>query len=185
MNNSIEQELEKKPALEEVFADPAFEEMGVTTQPASNTVRGPSLESKAADWQARTDEVVESALLAVPDTVAGVQLKPFSTARGSLLRRIGNEFVQGVKLSDIADPFLSVGKFLLIMSAELPEARRLVANPVELEDQTYALLDRLPMADIGATVKTINAYVHREMGNQVHGSVYESEGAKTPDGPKN
>jgi hypothetical protein len=184
MNNNIDESLADAPELKEANLDPAFYEIEDTPQ-APVAAKVASREQRAADWQAKTDTLVESALLAVPEKVAGVSLKPFSTARGSLLRRIGNEFVQGVKLADIQDPFLSVGKFLLVMSEELPEARRLVGNPTELEDRAYRLLDELPMADIGQTVKHINAYVHREMGNPVHGTVYEGEGSKAPDGPKN
>lgn len=178
----------------ETDADPAFDELNsseivareIEAAKEEEPIKFKSREQQAREWQVKADSAVEAALLDVPENVAGVTLLPFSTARGSLLRRIGNEFVQGVALTDIVDPFLSVGKFLVIMSNDLKEARRLVASEEALEDAAYALLDALPIADIGTVVGKINTYVHSQMENQVHGSVHLNEGDEAPpSGPKN
>lgn len=167
---------------DEIFDDPALNEI----EPPTNKTTPVSIEARATDWQNKADLVVEASLLGVPDTIAGVSLSSFSTARGSLLRRIGNEFVRGIKLVDISDPFLAVGKFLVIMSKPLPEARKLVADADALEDAAYELLDNVPISDIGVVVGQVNAYVHKEMQNRVHGEPFVAEGAsKAPDGPKN
>jgi hypothetical protein len=155
-------------------------------EPKSGESKPKMIEEKADVWQKTADAKVADALVAIPHTIHGVTLHPFTTARGSLLRRIGNEFVQGVKLDAITDPFLSVGNFLLIMSVTLPEARKLCVDPTTLENQAYDLLDTIKLADMPDVIKKVNAYVHEEMGNRVHGELPPVEGdTATPDVPKN
>jgi len=99
--------------------------------------------------------------------------------------------VQGINLTDITDPFLSVGRFLAIMSVPLKDARMLAKNQEqggdELDDAAYGIMDALPLGEIGETVKEINDYVRSQMQTQVHGSVPESEGDadSAPASPKN
>ena len=159
-----------------------------TGLPTTPLPKGPRIKDKAKDWQKAADQVVEDALIAVPDTIGGVDLHPFSTARGSLLRRIGNEFVAGVQLDEIEDPFLSVGKFLVMMSADLAEARSLCKKESEdaLEKRAYDILESVHMSEIPDVVAAVNVYVHREMENRVHGEAHSPDGGDSaPEGPKN
>lgn len=165
--------------------DPAFADPSFTAAPTKPKAKGKTLDKRATDWQENADQVVEAALSGVPNIVCGRELHHFSTARGSLLRRIKSEFVGGVQLDDISDPFLAVGRFLIIMSTELSEARKLVAYEDKLDDAAYALMDTLPLRDMGDTVAEINAFVHREMSNQVHGEIPESNGPVDSSAPKN
>lgn len=143
--------------------------------PDANTVPFKPIAQRAQEWQESADAVVEDALLGAPVSILSVQLQPFTSARGSILRKAKNEFIAGVKISDIEDPFLSIGKFLLLMSVPLNEARKLVVDSDALEDKAYDLLDTINLRDIETVIEEINTYVSKEMSPQVHG--------KLPDNP--
>lgn len=167
--------------------DPAFqeiEEAEVTAQ-VENTAKVATEADIATEWQTNADSVIEDALLRPSRKIFQVDLQPFTSARGSLLRRANNEFIAGVKFSDIADPFLSIGKFLLLMSVSLIEGRRLVSDPDSLEEAAYELLDTIGINDIETVVTEINSYVEREMSVQVKGELTEDMKKADDKSPKN
>lgn len=172
------------PEIDPAFEDPTFTQDDTHHVGAMETPIVP-IAARVKDWQKNADELVEGALAGIPSIICGLEMNEFSTARGSLLRRINSEFVGGVDVSQIKDPFLSVGKFLVIMSSTLADARKLVAREEKLDDAAYELLDKLPLRDIGDVVTEINAFVHKEMSNQVHGEIPEGDGASDSSAPKN
>lgn len=182
MNTNTDDSIKCDPDLDPFFSDPA---MDIDTDSPTETAAVTSIKERAQDWQKKTDEVVEEALLGVPKRIHNFDLVPFSTARASLLRRINNEFVKGVRLDAIEDPFIAVGKFLVMMTGTLDKARSLVNNPDKLEEEAYAILENIHMSDMADVVVMVNDYVKREMHNQVHGEVAESNDPNAPKPPKN
>ena len=172
----------KDAAMEEL------EEVSATkpvSAPTEGTQRAKTLVERSEDWQKNADEVVEAALLSAPTSILSVELHPFTAARGSLLRRAKNEFIAGVSFRDIADPFLSIGKFLLLMSLPLADARKVVADEDALEDKAYQLLEGIKLSDIEQVVAMINSYVEKEMSTQVKGELPDDQKKATENAPKN
>jgi hypothetical protein len=140
---------------------------------------------KATEWQANADSVVEEALLKPTKSILTVKLEPFTSARGSLLRRAKNEFIAGIKFNEIEDPFMAIGKFLVLMSVTLNDGRTLVSDPDALESRAYELLDTISINSIEQVVLEINAYVAREMSTQVQGDLTEDMKSAADKSPKN
>lgn len=165
--------------------DNALEEINSQSSVFTEKVKVTNAADEAKAWQANADNVIEDALLRPHRKILAVDMQPFTSARGSLLRRANNEFIAGVKFSDIADPFLSIGKFLLLMSVSLQEGRRLVSNHDALEEAAYELLDTISLNDIETVVSEINSYVEREMSVQVAGELNEDMKKGEDRAPKN
>lgn len=154
--------------------DPAIAEIEENAEkptPVTPAKPAKTQQERAAEWQSSTDEVIENALLESPTSILGVELQPFTAARGSLLRKTKNEFIAGVQISEIEDPFMAIGKFLLLMSVDLREGRQLVKDLDATEDEAFALLDKLHMSSIEEVIAEINDYVEREMATQVKGKL--------------
>lgn len=158
-----------------------------TEQTASTQPKAPVKTEldRALEWQANADNVIEDALLRPAKSILTVALHPFTSARGSLLRRANNEFISGVKFTDIEDPFMSIGKFLLLMSVTLDEGRKLVSNSDQLEGRAYELLDTISISSIEQVVMEINAYVAKEMSTQVRGELTDDMKTAADKSPKN
>lgn len=167
---------------DDIATDPAFDDPTFTRAPATSQT-GSSFQDRADEWQKKADAKVEEALLALPKSILTVSLYPFTTARASLLRAIRNEFVIGAQLSSLDDPFLSVGRFLAIMSVPLKEARQLAVNPSRLDDEAYIILDQIKLKDMPIAIAEINSYVKSETDLQVYGELPESNDSESS--PKN
>ena len=142
--------------------DPFAGELGAEISPSPvKPANAKSVEERAANQKA-----LDGASGLFPE-VAGVQLSPFSMARASFLRRLNNPFISGVKFSEIDDPFMAVGEFLLMCSVSISEGRKLLSNKQELEDRALAILDKVNALNISEVMEAIVDYTTSELSAKV------------------
>lgn len=156
------QEIAKEPVdeLEEVFTAPEME------KPEGKVV---DIKDKAAAWMDKTNQKAIDGATGLYPTIAGVEMAPFSMARASFLRKLDNPFISGVKFSEIEDPFMAVGEFLLMCSVPLAEGRKLVRDKDSLELQALEILERVNALNITEVMEAIVDYTSSELESKVEG----------------
>jgi hypothetical protein len=111
-------------------------------------------------------------------TIAGVQMAPFSMARAHFLRKLNSPFISGVKFSEIEDPFMAVGEFLLMCSVSLSEGRQLIRDKDSLELRSLEIIERINALNITEVMEAIVDYTTSELDSKVEAeskSTSESE----------